>query len=104
MEHFQMTARDMAVAEATKIVATLVANDFRVYCCDPGDDTSNQFLWEERRIFVCKVAGEWMDTCWVQRPTGEFSRIIVRNNALYVSPDKCNSGEFFLFYETPFEW
>ena len=104
MEYFQMTSRDTAVAEATKVVKALVANNFRVYYCDPADDPVDQLLWEQRQVFVCKVADEWMDTCWVQHPTGEFSRIIVRNNALYVSPDKCNSGEFFLFYETPFEW
>lgn len=104
MEYFQMTARDMAVASASKVVETLLANDFRVYCGDPADGAGNQFLWEQRQVFVCRLAGEWLDTCWARRPTGKFSRIIVRNNALWVASEESKAGEFFLFYETPFEW
>lgn len=108
MEKFQTTDRDNMITEVTKMVQMLKVKSHLCYHCDRGAGVSAppyaNTLWEERTIYVCRLEGMWIPSCWVQHPNGEgYCRVIRKGESLFVSEDVAKNGDFFEFYRAE-EW
>lgn len=92
------TNRETAIAAAARVWEVLAQNQYRAYDCDPMDlvldGPTPTKEWEQDAVYICKIAGIWMDTVWVLNPAGHYTRIVIRDGKAFFSDIAATSGEF----------
>ena len=99
------SGHETAIAAASQVWGVLAQNQYRAYGCDPEalllDGPYRTKEWEQDALYICKLAGLWMDSVWVQHPTGSYKRITIRDGKAFISDIAAVGGEFSkVFYTT----